>query len=100
MNQLKPNGLWVRLYLEKQSNMSRMPDHVVGFLTEETPGAYVLSKVVTQSENEDTFEVVQKVEERIHFVNRTYVWCCEVLGATLPDLSLERPAEDGLGGLG
>lgn len=93
----KAQGVWVRLHLERQSEASFMPPYVEGFLTKETDRAYVLTKVMQERENEETFEIeyVEAVEH--HHISRTYVWNCQVLG--------ERPVApvysgSGSGGLG
>lgn len=72
-------GVWVKLYLERQSVDSTMPEYVVGFLFEETPGAYVLSKVLETVETED-FDFEDMITEGINMISRTYVWRCEILG--------------------
>jgi hypothetical protein len=83
MNQASPtaklNGVWVRLHLVAQTESSNMPPHVEGFLTDETPGSYVLSKVIELVEDEETFEVERVATDRVELINRTYVWRCSVL---------------------
>jgi len=73
------NAVWVRLHLERQSESSNMPDSIIGFLTDETPGAYVLSKVIDFEEDE-YYKVTPKEDNTINMINRTYVWRCEILG--------------------
>lgn len=94
MEQNQPNT-WVRLYLEKQSENSSMPDSIVGVLSQETPNSYVLSKVLDYKENEDTFEMEAVEVEGYNFISRTYVWRCEVLN----ELPTSEPY-NGTGGLG
>jgi len=89
------NPVWVRLHLERQSSSSFMPPYIDGLLTKETPTAYVLGKVIKIEENEDTMEVEYAEVTEVHFVSRTYVWDCQILG--------ERPITgeyNGEGGLG
>lgn len=92
--QLKP--AWVKLWLERQSEASHMPEYIIGLLVEEKPGSYVISKVVEYHEDEDTFEMVAREVPKIMLISRTYVWACEILGE-LP--STEQPF-NGEGGLG
>jgi len=93
----KPNGAWVQLYLAKQSEGSAMPESVVGFLSEETAGGYVLIKTVQYKEDEDTLEMVPIEVPKTLIVSRTYVWAVEVLGDR-PLFSEE--GYNGEGGLG
>jgi hypothetical protein len=78
--QQKANGAWVRLHLERQSENSAMPASIVGFLSEETPGSYVLTKTIEYQEDEDTYEKVAVEVPTMLLVSRTYVWACEILG--------------------
>jgi hypothetical protein len=94
-NENVAQGVWVRLHLERQSESSFMPPYVEGFLTKETDRAYVLTKVMQERENPETFDIeyVEAVEH--HHVSRTYVWNCQVLGSRPV-----APAYSGGGGLG
>lgn len=92
----KPNGAWVKLHLERQSENSTMPASIVGFLSEETPGSYVLTKTVEYQEDEETFENIAVEVPTMLLVSRTYVWACEVLGERH---ETEQPY-NGEGGLG
>lgn len=91
------NTVWVRLHLERQSGESFMPPYIVGLLSSETPGTYMLTKVIEYRENEDEltmepFEVAQH-----NHINKTYVWRCEVLGEQAP---IDETPYNGEGGLG
>lgn len=99
MTEQKPErlpGTWVKLHLERQSEGSTMPPYIIGFLTKESANAYVLTKVMLERYNDETFENEYIEAVQHHHVNRTYVWNCEVLG--------ERPIAtdnyNGEGGLG
>ena len=96
--QAKPTGAWVRLWFVPQTEMTVMPPFIEGFLVEETPGSYVLSKVMVDHENEDTYQLERVEQVGYNFINRTYVWRCEVLGHN-PAGSGE-VAYNGEGGLG
>ena len=96
--QEKPQGAWVRLWFVPQTEMTTMPPFVEGYLTEETPGAYVLSKVIVEQENEETYQIdrVELVEH--NFINRTYVWRCQLLGRS--PVGASEDIYNGEGGLG
>lgn len=75
---------WVRLHLVPQNENNAMPPFLVGILTQETKEHYVLMKVLSVEETDDGWDTVQS--PNMYFVNRTYVWACEVL-AEPPQLS-------------
>lgn len=68
---------WVRLHMVPQNENHAMPPFVVGILTKETANAYVLMKVLAEIETDDGWEI--QPTPNMHFINRTYVWACEVL---------------------
>lgn len=94
--QARQNGAWVRLWLVPQTEGVEMPPYVEGFLIEETPGSYVLSRVIEERQNED-FDYEKVAIEEHNFINRTYVWRCQVLGYD-PTATVE--GYNGEGGLG
>jgi hypothetical protein len=94
----KTNAIWVRLHLERQSESSFMPPYMVGLLSNETPGAYVLTKVIEYRENEEEYTMEPYIIDQHNHVSKTYVWRCEVLGEK-PPLD-ERPFNGEDGGLG
>jgi hypothetical protein len=68
-----------------------MPDFIIGLLQESTPANYVLSNVIEEGEHGEPIE-----RRDFDFVNRTYVWRCEMIGAQKPFVA----SEDDEGGLG
>lgn len=90
---------WVKLYMEPQSERSLMPPFVIGILTKETPGQYVLVKVLDEVENDETglFEV--QPTEGMRFYSKTYVYCLEMM-AEPPQLNGFGEVYNGEGGLG
>lgn len=70
---------WVRLHLVPQTETTNMPPYIEGLLTQETPGAYVLSQVIKLVTDDATYESELQVVNEMNFVNRTYVWNCVVL---------------------
>lgn len=102
MNQQPPaqqpevGGTWVRLHLVPQTESSEMPLYFDGYLTQETPGSYVLTKTIVVEEDED-FDVTTKVVEELNFVNRTYVWRCQVLGSAPLDITMPTLFGGGMG---
>lgn len=91
------NAVWVRLYLERQSEGSFMPPMVVGLLSNETAGSYVLTKVLEYKENDD-YGLEPIIIDSHNHINKTYVWRCEVLGEKPP--IDEEPFNSDEGGLG
>lgn len=95
--------VWVRLFLVPQTDqLNSMPPSVVGLLTGETPGNYTLNPMLETTEDQDTFEEVY-VPVGINFVNKTYVWRCQVLDHK-PDVTSvtenSHRSEEDTGGLG
>lgn len=86
---------WVRLHLVPQTESNAMPDNIVGILTQETATSFVLMKVLEQ--NDETFEI--QATEGMSFINRTYVWRCEILPEP-PQLENIEEEYNGEGGLG
>ena len=81
--------------MEKQTESSMMPPYIIGILYKDTPTHYVLTRVLEQ--NEETFELRER--EGFDFINKTYVWRCEVLGEERPYDVTEDDGYEG-GGLG
>lgn len=94
--QTRPNGAWVRLWLVPQTDVSEIPPYVEGFLIEETPGAYVLAKIIEERQNED-FDFEKVAVDEHNFINRTYVWRCQVLGYNPAEEVEDYNGEGGLG---
>lgn len=89
---------WVRLHLVPQTEgNSTMPPHIIGVLTQETPSAYVLMKVLEEVETDLGWTLQPK--EGMDFINRTYVWRCEILPEP-PQLDGMEDPYNGEGGLG
>lgn len=77
---------WVELHLEPQSDISNMPETVVGLLVSETTSSYILNPMLDSNNN----------PVGMSFINRSYVWCCQVLDCT-PELGeTSTSEEDGL----
>lgn len=71
-----------------------MPPFIIGLLESETPSGYMLSNVL--EEDAETYDMRHR--SGLDFINRTYVWRCEVLGPTLPfEISGNAGDEGGLG---
>lgn len=94
---------WVRLYLVPQTEgTNTMPPSVVGLLTSDTPSHYVLNPMLESKQDEETYEE-SLVPVGMNFINRTYVWRCNVLAekpiSEVDDNSVAMQ-EDMSGGLG
>jgi hypothetical protein len=72
-----------------------MPPFVIGLLTGETQdGRYILNPLLEPQENPETYEE-EFVAAGMNFINRTYVWRCQIL-----DQKPETSEEQESGGLG
>lgn len=69
---------WVKLYLEAQSSNTNMPDYVIGIMHSETPLAYCLVAMLVPQDVNGEMQLVPK-EKGMDFINKTYVWRCEIL---------------------
>lgn len=88
---------WAKLYLVPQNDNHAMPPYVVGILTQETAGAYVLMKMLEETETEEGWDIT--TSENMNFINRTYVWRVEMLREPpqLEGFGTEYSGEGGLG---
>lgn len=68
---------WVKLHLAQQTDATGMPEAVTGLLTNETPSQYVLNPMLG-SEQDEEFNTRQ-TSLGMCFINKSYVWCCQVL---------------------
>jgi hypothetical protein len=74
-----------------------MPPFIIGILQQETPVSYLLSNVLEQVADGDSFRLVER--KFPDYISRTYVYRTELLGVK-PDLdSYEEPLDYG-GGMG
>jgi hypothetical protein len=86
---------WVKLYLVPQTEVSDMPEFVVGHLTGEAAAGYVLNPMVELSEDGQVTQMLG-----MNIINKTYVWRCQILDSEPGASEGEENAEEGLGGLG
>jgi hypothetical protein len=97
---------WVRLHLAPQTEDSSMPPYVVGLMTGETAAAYVLNPMLEKVEeyDEEYGDIIATdtiAPIGMNFINKTYVWRCQILEEK-PDID-SMTSEDSLdseGGLG
>lgn len=66
---------WARLYLVPQTEGSNMPEYITGRFIQETASHYVLDSVIEYDVETDEYVATQGMS----FINRTYVWRCQIL---------------------
>lgn len=77
--QKQAQPVWVRLFMVPQTEgTNTMPPYIEGLLLSETAGSYVLNPMLEKHEDPDTGELVN-VAVGMNFINKTYVWRCNVL---------------------
>ena len=77
MSEAQPT--WVKLFLVPQTDhLNSMPPSVIGLLTGETPGSYILNPMLEPTEDEETYDTMY-ASAGLNFVNKTYVWRNQIL---------------------
>jgi len=104
MNEVQPK--WVKLFLVPQTDhLNSMPPSVIGLLTGETPGSYILNPMLEPTKDEETYDTVY-LSAGLNFINRTYVWRNQILdykpevGTLETKLQRAREHDEDDGGLG
>lgn len=97
MSKVEPK--WAKLYLIPRTDMSSVPEHVVGYLMMETADSYVLNPMLEPTQLPDASDLVYE-PVGMNFINKQHVWRCQIL-EQMPEISIDdSTVYDGGGGLG
>ena len=89
---------WVKLHLVPQTEgRNTMPPYVVGLLIAETQSSYILNPIL-ETEDQDYAYSGESQPAGMSFINRTYVWRCQILESK-PNPASSEPFDD-VGGMG